>query len=436
VTISKNWIQFHESIDLQTHIKVMGVGGGGCNAVDRMIASGFDGVEYISVNTDLQALLQNKSLEKVQLGPKRTRGLGAGGDPLIGKESAQESTEEIKEVLSDCDLLFLLAGFGGGTGTGAVPIIAKVAQELNILTVPVITKPFAFEGRKRSQFAENGIAQLMDKGTSIIIVPNEKLLSLVSEDTSVLDAFLVTDKYLMNCVESLYRLLSMPGLINVDFADVRTVMSQQGLAVLGQGTGEGNQKVSEAVEHALSSPLLEQNSLTGAKGLLLHVHGGNDVTLIEVNKALTKIEAMVDGDAQIIFGATLDEKTENKAHVTIIATGISQEVKKTPVVEPKILEPKILEPKPQVETRDPRIVEPNLQVEQKEKPKPPLPEKKIPKKTSPVVSKEKQIVLNFTPGQKGRFEKTEPTLHDGEDLDIPTFIRRKKLFTEVTEEDV
>jgi len=189
--------------------------------------------------------------------------------------------------------------------------------------------------------------------------------------------------------------------------------------------------------------------LTGAKGLLLHVHGGNDVTLIEVNKALTKVEAMVDSKAQIIFGATLDEKAENKAHVTIIATGIGQEVKKTPVVEPKIIEPKILEPKPQVETRDPKIVEPKIiepkpQVEQKEilkeketiKPKPTQPEKKLPKKTSPVVSKEKQIVLNFTPGQKGRFEKTEPTLYDGEDLDIPTFIRRKKMFTEVTEEDV
>lgn len=474
-------IRFHESIDKLTRIKVMGVGGGGCNAVDRMILSGLDAVEYVCVNTDLQALVANKPFEKVQIGPKRTRGLGAGGDPQIGKESAEESIEELKEVMTDCDILFLMGGFGGGTGTGAIPVIAQLAKEMDILTVPVVTKPFNFEGRKRAQLAQAGVRELLDHDISIVTVPNEKLLSVVTKNTSVTDAFLMTDRYLMACVESLHGLLTMPGLINVDFADVRTVMSHRGLAVIGQGTGEGQEKVSEAVQNALNSPLLEKESLAGSKGVLIHVSGGRDVSLIEVNQALTKVEEMVHAEANIIFGASVDEKAQNKAHVTIIATGLDEVIvelrpsatgrteqtgtaqKEKPKIETKLNQkpekkPEIKpEPKPEVEPEPEPGVEPPPGPEIKPEPgpgpeKPTEPGPEVEPEPSPEVkpgsgtrssrkspsskSKQKQIVLNFSPGQKGRFEKMEPTLYDGEDLDIPTFIRRKKLFEETTEEEV
>lgn len=497
-------IYFDDSIDKLTRIKVMGIGGGGCNAVDRMIQSGFDAVEYICVNTDVQALLSNKALEKIQIGPEKTKGLGAGGDPAIGRESAEENIEDVKEFLDETDILFLLAGFGGGTGTGALPVIAQAAKEMGILTIPVITKPFLFEGRKRSQSAQNGIDILSEQDISIIIVPNEKLLGIISEETSVQDAFLMTDKYLMSCVESLYCLLSQPGLINVDFADVRSVMSYPGLAVLGQGTGEGNLKVNEAVEKALASPILDKESLTGAQGLLIHIRGGSDISLMEVNRSMSEVEALTDNDANIIFGTTIDEKAENKAHVTIIATGLIEkkievvqekpkietiekplevtqekpplELKAKPKPEPKVekihLTPspepvelelphieetlseepqqpvvEFVEPKTPEEVKPEEVasVEPEPSIKEDEepevknilppKPKPILkPRPKAPPK--PSTGKGKQIVINFQPGQKGRFEKMEPTLYDGEDLDVPTFIRKKKLFNNTTEEEV
>ncbi len=478
-------IHFDDSIENLTTIKVMGIGGGGCNAVDRMIESGFDAVQYACVNTDVQALISNKALEKIQIGPEKTQGLGAGGNPEIGRVSAQESREEIRESLEDTDILFLLAGFGGGTGTGALPVITEVAKELDILTIPVVTKPFQFEGRKRTHAAEEGIAVLSEKGVSIIVVPNEKLLGIIAEDTSVQDAFLLTDRYLMSCVESLYCLLSQPGLINVDFADVNSVMRHPGNAVLGQGTGEGNQKVSEAVNKALSSPILERQSLGGAKGLLVHIRGGKDVGLMEVNKAMTEVEALTDPEANIIFGTTLDEKAENKAHVTIIATGLTEkEVEEEKVVvqeelvapeEPEV-EPEKTEqelkpipaasirpekikgprqhdeepPVPVVEQPELTVVEENVEVPEEqplilefpveeepvEESVEELVEEPVEKPTVEKPSKEKQIVLNFKPEQKGRFDKMEPTLYDGEDLDIPTFIRKKKLFGGPAENEV
>lgn len=450
-------IYFDQSIEKLTRIKVMGLGGGGCNTVDRMIESEFDQVEYICVNTDVQALLRNKSLEKIQIGPQRTKGLGAGGNPTVGRESAEESIEEIKEFLLETDILFLLAGFGGGTGTGALPVVAQVAKEMGILTVPVITKPFLFEGRKRSQSAEDGIKRLLALEIALIIVPNEKLLGMISEETSVEQAFLLTDKYLMNCVESLYGLLTQVGLINVDFADVRTVMSHPGLAVLGQGTGEGKLKVSEAVDKALSSPILEKENLVGAKGLLIHVRGGKDLSLMEVNKAISKVEALTDPQADLIFGTTLDEKAENKAHVTIIATGLVEkkfeviqekprpaEEKQEPKAEAKP-EPKV-EPKQESQTVVTELEFPHLYEElKKEEPKPePIKEviptqeikQEIELEKPKLEKKPRQGVIPFTTGQKGKFEKAEPTLYDGEDLDVPTFIRKKKLFDAVSEEEV
>ncbi len=447
-------IYFDQSIEKLTRIKVMGLGGGGCNTVDRMIESGFDQVEYICANTDVQALLRNKALEKIQMGPQKTKGLGAGGNPVVGRESAEESIEEIREFLVETDILFLLAGFGGGTGTGALPVVAQVAKEMGILTVPVITKPFLFEGRKRSQSAEDGIKRLLALEIALIIVPNEKLLGMISEETSVEQAFLLTDKYLMSCVESLYGLLTQVGLINVDFADVRTVMSHPGLAVLGQGTGEGKLKVSEAVDKALSSPILEKENLVGAKGLLIHVRGGKDLSLMEVNKAISKVEALTDPAADLIFGTTLDEKAENKAHVTIIATGLVEkkfevvqekprpvEQKQEPKAEAKP-EPKE-EPKPELiflqqesQTVVTELEFPHLYEElKKEEPKPEI-KQEIELEKPKLEKKPRQGVIPFTNGQKGKFEKAEPTLYDGEDLDVPTFIRKKKLFDSVSEEEV
>ncbi|HEY8552802.1 MAG TPA: cell division protein FtsZ [Thermaerobacter sp.] len=301
-------------------IKVVGVGGGGNNAVNRMIEAGLRGVEFLAVNTDAQALSTSLASEKIQIGREVTRGLGAGADPEIGKKAAEESREEIKERLKGADMVFITAGMGGGTGTGASPVIAEIATEVGALTVGVVTRPFSFEGRKRAAQAEMGINNLKAKVDTLITIPNDRLLQVVDKKTSILQAFRVADDVLRQGVQGISDLIAVPGLINLDFADVRTIMMNTGSALMGIGVGRGETRAVDAARAAISSPLLEA-SIEGAKGVLLSITGGTDLGLYEVNEAAEIIAQAADPDANIIFGAVIDESLEDEIRVTVIATG-------------------------------------------------------------------------------------------------------------------
>src|SRR3989339_20499 len=301
-------------------IKVFGVGGGGTNAVNRMIGSGVVGVEFWGINTDNQALFVSLADNRLQIGNKLTKGLGAGSNPEVGQKGAEESREEIREALTGADMVFLTAGMGGGTGTGASPIIAEIAKELGMLTIAVVTKPFRFEGPVRIAQAEAGVALLKEKVDALIVIPNDKLLQVVERKTSIIDAFKIADDVLRQGVKGISDLITVPGLINLDFADVRTIMYEAGSAMMGIGTGSGENRATEAAEQAISSPLLEE-TITGAKGVIFNVTGGSDLTLYEVNDAAEVIYNAVDPDANIIFGAVIDEKMEGEVVVTVIATG-------------------------------------------------------------------------------------------------------------------
>jgi len=304
-------------------IKVVGVGGGGTNAVNRMVDAGLRGVEFIAVNTDAQALLMCDADVKIHIGSKITRGLGAGADPNIGLEAATESRDELKEALKGADMVFVTAGKGGGTGTGAAPVIAEIARELGALTVGVVTRPFGFEGRKRADQAEGGIRQLRDKVDTLIIIPNDRLLQVVEKRTSIVDAFRIADDVLRQGVQGITDLITVPGLINLDFADVRTIMRQAGSALMGIGVAGGENRAAEAAKAAISSPLLEA-SVEGATGILLNITGGSDMGLFEVNEAAEIIGSAADGDANIIFGAVIDEALGDQVRVTVIATGFDR----------------------------------------------------------------------------------------------------------------
>lgn len=308
-------------------IKVFGVGGGGTNAVNRMIGSGVKGVEFWGVNTDLQALSVSLADNRLQIGAKLTRGLGAGSNPEIGQKAAEESVEDIKAALSSADMVFITAGMGGGTGTGASSVIAEVAKELGILTIAAVTKPFRFEGPVRIAQAESGIAMLKEKVDALIVIPNDKLLQVVERKTSIIEAFKVADDVLRQGVKGISDLITVPGLINLDFADVRTIMYEAGSAMMGIGTGSGENRAIEAAEQAISSPLLEE-TITGAKGVIFNVTGGSDLTLHEVNDAAEVIYNAVDPDANIIFGAVIDEKLQGEVMVTVIATGFKPTISK------------------------------------------------------------------------------------------------------------
>jgi cell division protein FtsZ len=304
-------------------IKVVGVGGGGTNAVNRMVDAGLRGVEFIAVNTDAQALLMCDADVKIHIGSKITRGLGAGADPAIGLEAATESRDELKEALKGADMVFVTAGKGGGTGTGAAPVIAEIARELGALTVGVVTRPFGFEGRKRADQAEGGIRQLREKVDTLIIIPNDRLLQVVEKRTSIVDAFRIADDVLRQGVQGITDLITVPGLINLDFADVRTIMRQAGSALMGIGVAGGENRAAEAAKAAISSPLLEA-SVEGATGILLNITGGPDMGLFEVNEAAEIIGSAADGDANIIFGAVIDEALGDQVRVTVIATGFDR----------------------------------------------------------------------------------------------------------------
>ena len=301
-------------------IKVVGVGGGGTNAVNRMVDAGLTGVEFVAVNTDAQALLMCEADVKIHIGAKATRGLGAGADPTVGREAATESRDELKEALKGADMVFVTAGEGGGTGTGAAPILAEISRELGALTVGVVTKPFGFEGRKRSQQAEQGIESLRDKLETLIVIENDRLLQVVEKQTSVLDAFRMADDVLRQGVQGITDLITVPGLVNLDFADVRTIMREAGSALMGIGTASGENRATEAARSAVSSPLLE-SSIEGATGILLNITGGPDIGLFEVNEAAEVVTSAADANANVIFGAVIDEAMGDDVRVTVIATG-------------------------------------------------------------------------------------------------------------------
>ncbi|MHB0977139.1 MAG: cell division protein FtsZ [Candidatus Aquicultorales bacterium] len=301
-------------------IKVVGVGGGGTNAVNRMIEAGLKGVEFIAINTDAQALLMSDADYKVHIGSSITRGLGAGADPEVGRSAAEESQDDIKEALAGSDMVFVTAGKGGGTGTGAAPVIANIAREMGALTVGVVTRPFTFEGRKRSIQADEGIKTLRENVDTLIIIPNDRLLQVVEKRTSIVDAFRMADDVLRQGVQGITDLITVPGLINLDFADVRTIMSNAGSALMGIGVSNGENRAVESARAAISSPLLEA-SIEGAQGVLLNISGGTDLSLFEVNEAADVIAKAAHPDANIIFGAVIDDGLTDEVRVTVIATG-------------------------------------------------------------------------------------------------------------------
>ncbi|HET6610482.1 MAG TPA: cell division protein FtsZ, partial [Kofleriaceae bacterium] len=309
-----------------THAKILvvGVGGGGGNAVNTMIASKLDGVEFVAANTDMQALDANLASCKIQLGDHLTRGLGAGANPDIGCKSAEESMQLIADTVAGADMVFVTAGMGGGTGTGAAPIIARVARECGALTVGVVTKPFSFEGKKRRTQADHGISKLEQAVDTLIVIPNNRLLAVVGHNTSMMDAFKKADEVLLSAVQGISDLMTVPGLINVDFADVRTIMSEQGRALMGSGTGIGKRRSVEAAESAISSPLLEDVSIDGATGILINITGGPDLTLHEVNEASSLVQEAAHEDANIIFGSVIDANIGDEVRITVIATGFDR----------------------------------------------------------------------------------------------------------------
>lgn len=315
-------LDFDVEMQQFANIKVIGVGGGGNNAINRMIEAGLKGVEFIAVNTDAQALYMSKAETKIQIGAKLTKGLGAGADPEIGMKAAEESNEEIRRALMGADMVFVTAGMGGGTGTGGAPVIARIAKELGSLTVGVVTKPFAFEGRKRSAQAERGIQALREQVDSLITIPNDRLLQVVDKHTNFNDAFKIADDILRQGVQGISDLIAVPGIINCDFADVQTIMQNTGSALMGIGRAKGENRAAEAARMAISSPLLE-TSIDGAKGVLFNISGGNDLTLFEINEAAEIIHQAADEEANIIFGANIDESLNDEVRVTVIATGFS-----------------------------------------------------------------------------------------------------------------
>ncbi|MFJ7950433.1 cell division protein FtsZ [Lysinibacillus sp. NPDC096418] len=317
-------LEFDTSVDQLAVIKVIGVGGGGNNAVNRMIEHGVQGVDFIAVNTDAQALNLSKAEAKLQIGTKLTRGLGAGANPEVGKKAAEESREQLEEVLRGADMVFVTAGMGGGTGTGAAPVIAQIARDLGALTVGVVTRPFTFEGRKRQTQAIGGINGMKESVDTLIVIPNDKLLQIVDKSTPMLEAFREADNVLRQGVQGISDLIATPGLINLDFADVKTIMSNKGSALMGIGIATGENRAAEAAKKAISSPLLE-SSIDGAKGVLMNITGGSNLSLFEVQEAADIVASASDEEVNMIFGSVINENLKDEIIVTVIATGFSEE---------------------------------------------------------------------------------------------------------------
>ena len=330
-----------EEVREAAKIKVIGLGGGGSNAINRMIGAEFTGVEFIVANTDLQALKASPAPVKLQLGSRLTSGLGAGSDPEIGRNAALEDRDRIQKVLEGADMVFVTAGLGGGTGTGSAPVVAQVAKGLGILTVAVVTKPFVFEGRKRAQQAETGLLELREVVDTLIAIPNQRLLAVVDRGTPLLEAFKVADTVLLQAVQGISDLILVPGIINLDFADVRTIMSGMGMALMGAGTGKGEHRALDAAQKAVASPLLDETSIEGAKGILINFTGGPDLSIHEVEEAARIVQEAAHEDANIIFGAVIDPTLSDEVRITVIATGFADR-KEAANVDGKVVEmPKV-----------------------------------------------------------------------------------------------
>jgi len=389
------------NIETFAKIKVIGVGGAGGSAVNRLIDSGVKGVEFVAVNTDVQALHYNKANKKLHIGKSVTRGLGAGMNPDLGRQSAEESQNEIREILKDTDMVFVTCGLGGGTGTGASPIVAEIARDLGALTVAVVTKPFGFEGAQRKNIAERGYTELSDKVDTIITIPNDKLLQVIDKKTSLLDAFSVSDEVLRQGVQGIAELITVPGLINVDFADVKAVMANAGSALMGIGQSSGENKAIEAAKAAINSPILEM-SIEGARGILLTITGGPGLGMNDVNEAAKIITASADEDAKIIFGAVIDPKLKDEIKITVVATGFdgrvgpSGERDMKPAEQPKYT--------------------PNIFIQEKEKEE---------QKVNQEKKKSRFSSLKAAQAEPAKKKGEDAGDDDDDELGIPAFIRKK-----------
>ena len=387
-------------------IKVIGMGGAGCNAVDSMISTGLTKVEFIVANTDLQSLGKSPAQFKIQLGPERTRGLGAGAKPEIGRESAIESEAQIREALDGADMVFVTAGMGGGTGTGGAPVAAGIARELGILTVGVVTKPFQYEGHRRMGYAEEGLRELRRHVDSLLVIPNQKLLSLVDKTTPLLEAFKVADDVLRQAIKGITDVITTPGLVNVDFADVQTVMGYSGRAVMGLGVAKGTNRALEAAKQAISSPLLEDGSVEGARGMLLNITGGLNLSLHEVDVAAQIAKEAADPQANIIVGQVIDPTMEEEVVVTVIATGFEQQephAKPQPVISPAIQERANVYP--------PQIPRPALAAV-----------RSVPTKDDDSELDRPTFMRRMESSRRG---PNQGNLLVDEDWDVPTFLRRR-----------
>ena len=321
--------EIDENTKQPARIKVFGVGGAGCNAVNTMIQSKLEGVDFVATNTDAQALKRSDTSLRLQLGERLTKGLGAGADPEVGKKAAEEDRERIKELLVDTEMVFITAGMGGGTGTGGAPVVAEISKEVGALTVAVVTKPFVFEGKRRQRLAEEGIKELEKVTDTLITIPNQRLLSITGKNTSLIDAFHIADEVLLYAVKGISDLITVSGLINLDFADVKTIMSERGMALMGTGSSNSENRAVQAAQDAISSPLLQDLTIEGAKGILINITGGTDLALREINEASILIQEQAHEDANIIFGAVIDELMEDDLRVTVIATGFSNGTEET-----------------------------------------------------------------------------------------------------------
>jgi cell division protein FtsZ len=364
-------------------IKVVGVGGGGCNAVNRMIEEGIQGVEFVAINTDAQALMLSRATTRVRIGNKLARGLGAGGDPEIGRKSAEESAEDLYNVLKGADMIFVTAGLGGGTGTGAAPIIAQIAKENGALTIGVVTRPFTFEGNKRMQSCEMGMANLKDHADTLIVIPNDRLLQIMDKRASLNDSFKMADEVLRQGIQGISELITVPGLINLDFADVRTIMSEGGAALMAVGKASGEDRARLAAEQAISSQLLDI-TIDGARGVLFNVTGGPNLTLFEVNQAAALIRETAHPDVNMIFGAVIDPTMNDEIHVTVIATGFERSAM-----------PRRITPRPTARMADGKLVT----------------------RANETVS---------VAAQNSQTAEFKPQFFNTDDLDIPTFLRNRK----------
>ena len=404
-------ISFNEEFRNDARIKVIGVGGGGNNAVNRMIDSGMEHIEFIVANTDLQALRMSRAATKIQLGVKLTNGLGAGANPEIGRKAALEDSDKIIEALEGADMVFVTAGLGGGTGTGATPIIASLASEMGALTVAVVTKPFAFEGKRRMQQAERGISELMESVDTTIVIPNEKLLA-VAENAGFFESFRIADDILRQGVQGISDIITIPGIINRDFADVKAIMAGMGYAVMGTATAAGDRRTTEAAQRAIASPLLEAGAIDGARGILINITGSSSLKLAEVQQACTIIQGAAHEDANIIFGAVLDEKMKDTVKITVIATGFKESdmrrSRRHEVYDPVIVSrerDRFPEPEPIVEPEPVFEPEPAFQPD----PPPAVIQQAAAQSQAEVISLDAMRGPGYTP----------------DDLDVPAFLRKR-----------